>query len=138
MLRYPQPNKVIEVGSGYSSALVLDVNTKYFANKLDLTFAEPFPKLLEELVNDNDARKINAIESPIQDVPVDLFAKLDRNDILFIDSTHIVKTHSDVVFEINEILPVLKPGVIIHFHDIFYPFEYPSHWIYRENRSWNE
>jgi hypothetical protein len=63
---------------------------------------------------------------------------LQENDILFIDSTHVAKTGSDVLFEIFEILPLLNKGVKIHFHDIFYPFEYPRQWIVEEKRNWNE
>jgi hypothetical protein len=57
---------------------------------------------------------------------------------LFIDSSHVAKTASDVNFEIFELLPRLKPSVIVHFHDIFYPFEYPHGWIFDIRRSWNE
>ena len=60
------------------------------------------------------------------------------NDILFVDSTHVLKTGSDVHYEIFHILPNLKAGVIVHFHDIQYPFEYPDSWIFNENFSWNE
>ena len=78
------------------------------------------------------------IETGIQDVPLSRFDVLQRNDVLFINSTHIVKTCSDVVFELFEILPRLKPGVVIHFHDAFYPFEYPREWVINRNYSWNE
>jgi hypothetical protein len=73
----------------------------------------------------------------IQDVSLKEFDALEENDILFIDSTHISKINSDVNFILFEILPRLKPGVYIHFHDIFFPFEYPITWAY-EGRAWNE
>jgi hypothetical protein len=63
---------------------------------------------------------------------------MQAGDILFIDSTHVMKTGSDVCQELFEILPRLKPGVLIHFHDVFWPFEYPAAWVVQENRSWNE
>lgn len=68
---------------------------------------------------------------------IELFESLQANDILFIDSTHVCKTYSDVNRIFFEILPHLSSGVHIHFHDIFYPFEYPRKWVY-EGRAWNE
>ena len=67
-----------------------------------------------------------------------MFSLLEENDLLFIDSTHLIKTGSDVCYELFEILPSLKSGVLIHFHDVFWPFEYPKDWVLTENRSWNE
>lgn len=66
-----------------------------------------------------------------------VFEKLEENDILFIDSSHVSKMDSDVNFLFFEILPRLKSGVYIHFHDVFYPFIYPKEWIY-EGRAYNE
>ena len=66
------------------------------------------------------------------------FRKLEPNDILFIDSSHVVKTGSDVQHIFFKILPEIKSGVYIHFHDVFYPFEYPKHWIFDNHWSWNE
>jgi hypothetical protein len=59
-------------------------------------------------------------------------------NVLFIDSTHVLRTGSDVCFELFEILPRLSPGVLVHIHDMFWPFEYPRSWVVEENRSWNE
>jgi len=69
---------------------------------------------------------------------VTIYDELEAGDILFIDSTHVLRTGSDVVFELFEILPRLAKGVIVHFHDMFWPFEYPRSWAVEENRSWNE
>ena len=126
------PNKIIEIGSGFSSALMLDacINTK-------LIFIEPFPERLYSLISANDLSLCRIIEKPVQQVAKSEFEQLNENDILFIDSSHISKTGSDVNYIVFEILPVLKPGVLIHFHDIFYPFEYPVKWII-EGRNWNE
>jgi len=77
------------------------------------------------------------IGDTVQSVPLDTFKKLQAGDILFVDSTHVSKTGSDVNHILFEILPVLNPGVIIHFHDIFYPFEYPKEWVLR-GYNWNE
>jgi hypothetical protein len=70
-------------------------------------------------------------------VGLDPFLALERNDILFIDSSHVVKIGSDVNFLLGEVLPRLRPGVYVHVHDIFYPFEYPEAWI-AEGRVWGE
>jgi hypothetical protein len=74
----------------------------------------------------------------VQDTPLDEFDKLKRGDILFIDSSHVCKTASDVNFLYFEVLPRLKAGVLVHIHDIFLPFEYPVEWVMDDNRSWNE
>ena len=68
---------------------------------------------------------------------VEIFSKLEKNDILFIDSSHVSKTGSDVNFELFEIFPILNSGVWVHIHDMFWPFEYPNDWI-QQGRSWNE
>lgn len=131
-----KPKKIIEIGSGFSSAMMLDLNENLFKNEIELTFIEPFPEeRLHDLISDKDKSKI--IKSFIQDVDIDIFSKLEENDILFVDTSHVSKYNSDVNHIIFEILPKLKKGVIIHFHDIFYPFEYPLEWI-KQGRSWNE
>src|ERR1035437_347813 len=78
------------------------------------------------------------IERPLQDVDLERFKQLECNDILFIDSTHVVRYGSDVVYEILEILPILRPGVIVHVHDIFFPDDYPQRWLNRDRFFWNE
>ena len=137
MLRYLKPKKIIEVGSGYSSCVILDTNEKFLGNSVDITFIEPYSDLLKSLITKQDLEGVEIIESNLQDIGLEKFQELDRGDILFIDSTHVSKIASDVNYIFFEILPTLKSGVIIHFHDIFYPFEYPKEWIY-EGRAWNE
>lgn len=70
-------------------------------------------------------------------MPLEVFENLGENDILFVDSSHISKANSDVNLIIFEILPRLKKGVYVHFHDIIYPFEYPKEWL-EQKRAWNE
>ena len=137
MIRHLKPKKIIEIGSGFSSALMLDVNDLYFDKKIHMTFIEPYPFLLKELLNKNDLIENNLVEEKVQNLNVDMFKRLDAGDILFVDSSHVVKTGSDVHFIFFEILPILKKGVIIHFHDIFTDFEYPKEWVL-EGRNWNE
>jgi hypothetical protein len=79
-------------------------------------------------------RNVELHEARVQDVTLDLYAELDRDDVLFIDSTHVMKTGSDVCHELFAILPRLASGVLIHFHDIFWPFEYGEEWVLKENR----
>jgi hypothetical protein len=136
MLRHLKPSRLIEVGSGGSSAVALDVSERFLSPGPRMTFIEPYPDRLKSLLKPVDACEI--IQSAVQNVKLDRFDELQANDILFIDSTHVVKTGSDVVFELFEILPRLKPGVVVHFHDIFYPFEYPKRWVMEQNNSWNE
>ena len=104
---------------------------------VDLTCIEPYPQLLDDLIGDKDRRRINVFAKDVQSVAPECFDSLGEGDLLFIDSTHVLKTGSDVVFELTQILPRLSNGVLVHFHDIFYPFEYPTEWI-ATNRSWNE
>ena len=84
-----------------------------------------------------DKNNICIYQNVVQNVDLDLFKKLEENDILFIDSSHVAKVGSDVMYEYFDILPVLKSGVIIHVHDMFYPFEYPEEWI-KQGRAYNE
>jgi predicted O-methyltransferase YrrM len=137
MLRRFKPKRVIEVGSGFSSAAMLDVNEKFFNCEIDFTFIEPFPDRLLSLLGDNDVARSQILRAPVQEAPGGLFAKLHENDILFVDSSHVAKTHSDVMHLLFNILPSLNRGVIVHFHDILWPFEYPSLWL-DEGRAWNE
>ncbi|MBM1105306.1 class I SAM-dependent methyltransferase [Aurantibacter crassamenti] len=136
MIRYYKPNQIIEIGSGFSSSVMLDTREQ-FAPEIDLTFIEPYPQLLYSLFKENDKKNCTIFDSGVQSVPLKEFKKLQANDILFIDSSHISKTGSDVNYELFEILPSLASGVIIHVHDMFYPFEYPKEWVY-EGRNWNE
>ena len=135
MLRILKPKNMIEVGSGFSSAVTLDTNEFYLKNQTKITFIEPYPKLLKSLLKSSD--QIDLIEDGLQNIPLNTFDKLDEGDILFIDSTHVSKINSDVNYLFFEILPRLKKGVFIHIHDIFFPFEYPKQWI-KDGMIWNE
>jgi hypothetical protein len=137
MMRYASPQRIIEIGSGHSSCLMLDTNDLYFDGSIALTFIEPNPELLLSLMSGDDSEATNIKASRVQDVDFTVFDSLQAGDILFIDSTHVSKIFSDVNHIIFEILPRLNDGVLIHFHDIFYPFEYPLDWVY-EGRAWTE
>lgn len=137
MMRHFRPSRIIEVGSGYSSCAILDTNEIFLGNSVSLTCIEPYPKLLQSLLSPKDIENIKIIPSRLQDVDLAEFRRLQPGDFLFIDSTHVSKTGSDVNYLIADILPVLNDGVHIHIHDIFYPFEYPKEWVLG-GRSWNE
>ncbi|HMI77718.1 MAG TPA: class I SAM-dependent methyltransferase [Ferruginibacter sp.] len=137
MIRHFKPKNIIEIGSGFSSAVMLDTNELFFNNEINLTFIEPYPDRLHSIMTENDKITTTIIQSNVQAVSIDSFEKLRAGDILFIDSTHVAKTGSDVNYILFEILPSLQSGVLIHFHDVFYPFEYPKEWVF-EGRSWNE
>lgn len=134
------PRRIIEVGSGFSSAVILDTLDQIESGSLETkcTFIEPYPDRLKSLLRAADYKRTMIIEKPVQLVDLGVFSELEENDILFLDTTHVMKTGSDVNHELFQVLPILKPGVIIHFHDVFDGFEYPDTWIYRDNRSWNE
>ncbi|MFL6594647.1 MAG: class I SAM-dependent methyltransferase [Chthoniobacterales bacterium] len=137
MIRHARPARFLEVGCGYSSCVTLDINECDFSNAIECTFIDPYPDLLGSFLTAEDRERVRILPQRIQDVALEEFEKLAPNDILFIDSTHVSKTGSDVNRIIFEILPALRSGVYIHFHDIFYPFEYPTKWVY-EGRGWNE
>ncbi|MCY4590071.1 MAG: class I SAM-dependent methyltransferase, partial [Alphaproteobacteria bacterium] len=138
MLRHLRPKRVVEVGSGYSSTVMLDTNDRFLDQSIAFTFIDPFPGRLYELSGKKSLAAHTVIESPVQSVPADVFSVLQPDDILFIDSSHVLKTGSDVAYLLFEVLPVLADGVIVHVHDIHYPFEYPEQWVIEDNRSWNE
>jgi hypothetical protein len=137
MMRRFKPKRVIEVGSGFSSAEMLDINDKFFDGNIDFTFVEPFPDRLLGLLKEHDKDRCNILRARVQDVSQNLFAKLQENDILFVDSSHVAKRRSDVLSLLFDTLPSLNRGVILHFHDVLWPFEYPSSWL-NEGRAWNE
>lgn len=136
MLRLIQPGKIIEVGSGYSTMLMADVNSRFLADKVRITCIEPYPR---PFLHTADAEgRITLIPKRAQDVDLDMFRSLGEGDILFIDSSHVSKTGSDVNRLLLEVLPILAPGVYIHVHDIFLPADYPKDWVIEQNRCWNE
>jgi hypothetical protein len=133
-----RPAHVIEVGSGYSSAVTLDIVRGRLGDVARCVFIDPYPDRLESLLLPGDREVIEILPAPVQAVGLEVYDRLGEGDILFIDSTHVVKTGSDVVHHLTRVLPRLRPGVLVHFHDIFHPFEYPEQWAIAENRAWNE
>jgi predicted O-methyltransferase YrrM len=140
MVRMHKPGRIVEIGSGWStlvSMAALDLN-KAEGSPGTLTAIEPYP---HAFVKDAITAHADAtlVDEQVQGVPMDTFSSLGENDILFIDSSHVLKIGSDVQYEFLEVLPRLRPGVLVHVHDIFLPGEYPKDWVYgEEHRFWNE
>jgi predicted O-methyltransferase YrrM len=137
MIRHFTPKRIVEIGSGYSSALMMDTNERFFDGRIRLTFVEPYPERLYSLMSEKDKAAATVLEKPVQEIDPAHFSALEPGDILFIDSSHVAKCGSDVNYIFFEIFPLLQKGVLIHFHDIFYPFEYPKEWVFN-GWGWNE
>jgi hypothetical protein len=133
MVRHFQPRLIIEVGSGFSS-LALGQATAKNKNSA-LICIDPFPS---DFLRKGFSGLRSWIEEKIQDIDLEFFSQLESGDILFVDSSHTVKIGGDVNYLFLEVLPRLKPGVIVHVHDIFLPFEYRRDWVLDELRFWNE
>jgi hypothetical protein len=137
LMRLSRPRHIIEVGSGFSSCVMLDTNERFLSGQCQLTFIEPYPDRLLELTTDADRSRFHLIQYKVQDLDLGLFERLGPGDMLFIDSSHVAKAGSDVNFLVFEVLPRLASEVLVHIHDIWYPFEYPRAWL-DEGRAWSE
>lgn len=135
VIRHFNPRRVIEVGSGVSSyciAAALDRNAEETGQRARMTCIEPYPA--------DHLRALPSVElreQPVQEVPVSIFEELDAGDLLFIDSSHAVKTGSDVNFVVLEVLPRLRPGVVVQVHDIYFPYDYSPD-VLQTLFHWNE
>lgn len=136
IIRYIKPRTIIEIGSGNSTLVALkalirntEENTSYKCNHICI---EPYEQPWLEKTGATVIRK------KLEDINTDIFQELEENDILFIDSSHIIRPQGDVLYEYLELLPTLKKGVIVHIHDIFTPQDYPSVWIKDRVWFWNE
>lgn len=136
LLRKIAPRRIIEVGSGYSTLLMADVNARFLGRGARITCIEPYPRpFLQRL---HAAGTVTLMQQRAQDIPPAVFDDLHAGDVLFIDSSHVSKTGSDVNRLILDVLPSLRPGVVIHVHDIFFPTDYPASWVLESGFSWNE
>jgi hypothetical protein len=133
MVRHFQPRLIIEVGSGFSS-LVLGAAAAE-NDSASIISIEPFPR---EFLRKGFPGLRSLIEKKVQDIDLTFFSQLESGDILFIDSSHTVKIGGDVNYLFLEVMPRLKPGVIVHVHDIFLPFDYRRDWVLDEFRFWTE
>jgi hypothetical protein len=136
IIRKNKPGRILEIGSGFSTLLCLEAVNRNKADdpgySCDVTCVEPYEMpFLEEL-------NINLLRRKVEDVDTKVFRELEAGDILFVDSSHIIRPGGDVNYVILKILPELPTGTWIHFHDIFLPREYPVEWLRDEFRMWNE
>jgi predicted O-methyltransferase YrrM len=139
LIRHLNPKFVIEVGSGYSSLVALQALRDNGLGELILVEPYPSDRLKGALKLRLLSSKPTLIQKPVQDVPVSFFVdQLNQNDILFIDSTHTVKAGGDCIYLYLKILPNLKPGVVIHAHDIFLPQMMPAQWLKELHLYWTE
>jgi Methyltransferase domain len=137
LLRHGRPRRAVEVGCGYSSCVFVDTNERFLGGAVELTFVEPYPELFLSLLAPGEREAVRLHACGLQAVPDEVFDRLEAGDVLFVDSSHVSKTGSDVNHLFFRILPRLAPGVWIHLHDVPFPFEYPEAWVY-EGRAWNE
>lgn len=135
MLRHIRPKRYVEVGSGFSSACALDTADLFLDGGVEFTFIDPNPQRLRSLLRDSDRAEV--IDTPIPHYDIEHFAQLEPGDILFIDSSHVVKYGSEVNDLFLRVIPQLPAGVHVHVHDIFWPFTYPLAWVERR-WAWNE
>ena len=133
MIRKYQPNRVVEVGSGGSTLISAAALRKN--NQGRIVAIDPYPRM--EIRSSLEGLG-EVVEERVELLPLSFFGDLQANDILFIDSSHTVRIGGDVVYEICEIIPRLKPGVIVHLHDIFLPKHYPREWVLKRNIFWAE
>jgi hypothetical protein len=139
-VRHFRPKRIVEIGSGFSTliaaACVKKVEEEEQASEAPrLTAIEPYPP---PFLREGLAGLSQLVERKVQDVDLDLFTSLEAGDILFIDSTHVLRAGGDVQMEYCEILPRLAPGVIVHIHDISLPKSYPRIYFEKEQYYWNE
>lgn len=136
-IRQRKPRRVIEIGSG-NTTLVLAAalrRNKEEGNPGELMSIEPNPP---PFLKDGLVGLTELIDKPVQHVPLELFRTLRSNDILFIDSSHVVSMDSDVLYECLRILPELSRGVLVHFHDVFTPLDYPEKFVMTNLCFWGE
>jgi hypothetical protein len=138
MVRHFKPSKIIEIGSGgstYISIAAISAN-RIEGKDSELIVVDPYPR--KSLRNTLKKHNFSIVQDKCENLNMDFFLQLKSNDILFIDSTHVIKTGGEVNYLMLEVLPRLNKEVIIHFHDIFLPLEYPKKWIVEKHLFWTE
>jgi len=135
LIRQLQPKNILEIGSGYSTLIALEAikkNKEIHGANTKITCIEPYEN---DWLNDLN---VNVLRKKIEDVDEKHYLNLKNGDILFIDSSHIIRPQGDVLKIFLEIVPRLNKGVLIQIHDIFTPKDYPEKWVIKENKFWNE
>lgn len=136
MIRHFKPRQVIEIGSGQSTLLAMAAinanSAEEPSSRCRHVCIEPYEQPWLE------STSVEVLRARAEDVPLALFQELGEGDILFIDSSHIIRPQGDVLTEYLDLIPSLSPGVIVHIHDVFSPRDYPAEWVVAENKFWNE
>jgi hypothetical protein len=136
MIRALRPRRVVELGSGHSTLVTAQAGRLNEAEGCPLTLEvhDPFPNVVTP-----DLPGLRALHrTPAQDIPMKVFETLGNGDVLFVDTTHTVKIGSEVNYVLLEVMPRLRPGVVVHLHDVYLPFEYPRSWMEDFALYWNE
>lgn len=137
IVRKLKPRRIVEIGSGFSTLAMSEacLRNKAEGRPVEFLSIDPYPSYVLATKPKGLTRHV---AEPAERLGLELVADLSENDILFIDSTHIIRPGGDVEFEYFHLLPKLKPGVWVHVHDIFLPAAYPTDWLKREHVFWNE
>jgi hypothetical protein len=137
LIQIVNPSRILEVGAGNSTKLAISAlhNQNQRLNEV-ISVIEPYPS--DDLVKCSEKYGFTITKSKVQDVPLDEYKKLQKNDILFYDGSHVSKYGSDVNHFLFNVLPLLNKGVYVHIHDIFLPSEMPKKWLDELNLFWNE
>jgi|SRR3989344_1422157 len=133
MIRHLRPKTVLEIGSGWSTKIAASACLKNGNTKL--ISIEPYP---QPILTKGFSGFSKLIKRKVENVSLKIFEGLEADDILFIDSSHVVRIGGDVNYIFFEVLPRLKKGIYIHVHDIFLPYDYPKDWVLKERRFWSE
>lgn len=136
LIRFFKPKRIVEVGSGNSTLMAVKAINKNVEEDADYNCKhiciEPYEKPWLEKIG------VSVIREKVEDIDISIFSELCENDILFIDSSHIIRPQGDVLFLYLELLPMINRGVIVHIHDIFSPKNYPTNWLEEKVKFWNE
>jgi predicted O-methyltransferase YrrM len=138
MVRHFKPSRIIEIGSGFSTLLfikAIEANKSQEKKESSLIAVDPTPS---KVIKSGTPGFIKLIPQEVQELDLDFFQQLESGDILFIDSSHVVRIGGDVNYLYLDVLPRIKEGVIVHAHDIFLPSQYPERWVLSEHRFWTE
>jgi hypothetical protein len=138
MIRARRPRRVLELGSGYTTLLIGLACRRNAEDGVETEHVayDPFPR--GKIIGEEPPPPTRFEPLPATQVPLESFRELGADDILFVDTTHTVKLGSDVNFVVLDVLPELAPGVLVHFHDIFLPWEYPRAWVETMHYYWAE
>jgi Methyltransferase domain len=134
MLRHLRPRRMIEIGSGFSSLITAQVNREVLGGALEFVCIEPYPR---GFLSTGVEGISELVVSKVEDVALERFEALGDGDVLFVDTSHVIRTGNDVAWIYGQILPRVARGVHVHIHDVFLPGDYPEQWV-REGWGWNE